>query len=161
MKITLSYQEALAKHPEAVAQVLAKQASSRGKLRNTAPEQLPWSYSHSLVVQGRAFSLTDLQAGVGIKRPELTAAERLGERLANISACLCVESGRTYWSASHFSVIPEEIVDLYRRDFAKEEAETARFNALPLQERQAETNRLLTSLGASPSFVALKVAKTT
>lgn len=89
----LTYEEALAKHPEEVSRVIKDLRSSRSKHRLAAPETLVWSYQ--TCVECESFSFRDLVEGKVSPRKVLNTAEELAQDQTNRTlTSLCAEIGR-------------------------------------------------------------------
>lgn len=87
MIVAISYETALARHPAAVAEVLAMLAKSRSKDPDCDPTHFAWTYSWG--ISGQCISLGELLAG---RNPVETRS--LEERIGSVS--LYAEKGRKY-----------------------------------------------------------------
>lgn len=87
MRVAISYETALARHPAAVAEVLAILAKSRSKDSDCDPTHFAWAYSWGLSFQ--CATLGELLAG-----RKLSETRSLEERVGSIS--LYADKGRKY-----------------------------------------------------------------
>ena len=87
MIVAISYETALARHPAAVAEVLAMLRKSRSKDLDCDPTHFAWTYSWG--ISGQCISLGELLAG---RNPVETRS--LEERIGSVS--LYAEKGRKY-----------------------------------------------------------------
>lgn len=87
MRRFISYETALARHPAAVAEVLAMLAKSRSKDPDCDPTHFAWSYSWGISFQ--CSSLNELLAGRAFAE-----TRSLEERVGSVS--LYAEKGRKY-----------------------------------------------------------------
>jgi hypothetical protein len=153
MKIcTVSYEEALKRHPVEVASIVKRLRKGKSKLRENDPASFTWEYSRCVVIPNgrtlaeifteqnrrRAMTLEDLDAAVAdeIKRSQCA----LYLRAPRVGIGEGVEA-------------PPELEPQVREGFERQAREQARVDAMTPEQRQAEIESLLGQLGRDPGFM--------
>ena len=138
MKLPLSYEDALAKHPDEVAEVIAQMRKSRSKFRNSDPSAWKWSYDWGERIEGGAMSAADLFKPQKPK-PVLSLEERVEDCLRRCEVNLCGNGGYAPVSSD---VIREVTTKRYQDEIAEEH----RVAGLSQEERDEETREALAFL---------------
>lgn len=142
----LTYEEALAENPAAVAAVLKTLRKSRSKLKNAAPETLSWSYGLALSVE--CLSLMDRLSGKKEYDEDFTLDQKVADYM---SRCTVWLSGGGYTAPV---AVPAFVGEDRRKYLEQLDAEQAAFAALPPAEQQAEIDKSLSALrGGSMVFL--------
>jgi hypothetical protein len=147
----LSYEEALKRHPEEVAEIITKLRSGKSKSRNVAPEALVWSYQGSVRVEGSG-TLAQVFAAASKPRAVMSLDAKVADQLRRTSVGLHASVGRWYGYVE-LPVPPPEVEESARAGFVKEAAEQTRIAALTPAERQQEIAELLGQLRKSSGFM--------
>jgi hypothetical protein len=159
MRRLVTYEEALKRHPQRVAEALARLRKSKSKWRNAEPETLMWAYSWCKQVKGMSFP--EMLASVKNPQPKkvLTEQQRVDEEIGAYILGLDIETpGAHYWSEK-FSVVdmPPEIVDEVRARIQADMKEEARLATLTPEQRGAEVEGLLKQLRGKPGFFEVRI----
>lgn len=143
----LTYEEALAENPAAVAVLLKKIRKSRSKKKNDAPETFEWSYGLALLVHG--LSLMDCLAGKKKYDADFTDAQKVADY---VSRCT------TWLQANGHSCpisVPDFVGEEKARQLIQEGDERRRFEALSVEDQQAEIAKLMSAAIAGGARVVL------
>ena len=143
----LTYAEALADNPAVVAVVLKKIRKGRSKKKNDAPETFEWSYGLALLVNG--LSLMDRLAGKKEYDADFTDAQKVADY---VSRCT------TWLQANGHSCpipVPDFVGEEKARQLIQEGDERRRFEALSVEDQQAEIAKLMSAAIAGGARVVL------
>lgn len=158
MEAPISYEEALARYPIHVQEVVEKLRSGTSIHKNAAPSELDWKLSWC--VRGEALpaheAIAKALAERQSPRPELTDDEIVADFRSRTSACLAASKGR--WSGISGSKVedfPPEMEIPLREGIRKNRVEKERIHGMAPEERQREVNGLLKSLSRSKGFIKL------
>jgi hypothetical protein len=130
MKLSISYNSAVSRYPSQVEEILRQKNESGCKHKNTAPENMRWEFNWAIEI------------GNGKRQ------------IFGMSLCGRVKYGKWYASITD---TPQEIVEMHERERAAEEAEQKRIDALTPEQRNKETQEILSRLMGTPGFVHVQV----
>jgi len=158
MNISLTYEQALDKHPTEVAAILQLVRKSRRKNKNTAPDTWSWSYSWAENVPNDAFlsfaQMLTQEEPWSVREARKPTEQRINERLANCSVCLL---GNGHAADVSAEVLREHVTESIEKQ-AKEEQRVA--NLTPEQQQKEQQDALAWLMGPKNSgFMAFGVLK--
>jgi hypothetical protein len=156
MKIEITYEQAVQRHPEAVQQALAMLATSRSKFKNSPPESFQWSYSLCVRIDGPT-NIYDLFKQASQPRKELTEDEAVQDVVSRTHCVLQCRQGNGGHYCSKPIPPPQEYIDQQRNGIQTSRAERARYAALPPAFQSRETEELLRQLRRSPGFMEVRL----
>lgn len=137
MKIEITYEQALERHPEETAKIIAAFRKSRSKHKTSDPSTWLWVYSYCVRVNSMSFS--DLLSGKQsneLDRYTASIEDLVADQVSRTSTLLQAECGKMF--AGEGVANPPEIADRARVRFEKDKKEYARFLALSNEERELE-----------------------
>lgn len=151
---TISYEEAFARHPKEVEQIILKLRRGKSKARLLPAQELQWSYECCVRIDGSG-SLADLLAGNIPKKKELSLEDQVQDEVSRTGTMLMANHGR--WRNSEPVPNPPEVAIRVRERLETDARERARFNALTPEQQDQERNELLRELSKSPGFMCVSI----
>jgi len=142
---TLTYQEALTTHPEAVKEIKACLRKSRSKHRYDEPDTFKWCYQCCVVVTGG-------------EPQELES--KIADRTRRTSTSLQVTKGHWYHSVTVPN--PPEVEEWHRKTLTEQLERTQAYAKLKEEnpeEWQRQMQDTLSKLNGSPGFFAFRVVR--
>ena len=162
MWLEINYKTAQKRYPKEVQEIIEKVRTSRSKNKNVSPELWAWGFSWCVRIEGMIGGNDFAQMIAGLKefpkeKEPKSADEEVKDYARRAIVHLAGKISRAEWSSTDPVKFPDEIAQMIRKDFEKQQAEQARVDALSPEERDRETNEILRQLSGSPGFVALGV----
>jgi hypothetical protein len=144
MQVEISYEEAAARYPKQVAEIIANLRKGKSVQKNADPSALSYTLDWGERIQ--AYTFNDLMQGKETRSPEPNSFEQYWEgvksRIPTISLRASIKRWWG-WADTHITEHPQEVHDFYRTAYEREQQETARYaNLSPLQKRQELENAL-------------------
>jgi len=145
MKLMLRYEQAVERHPDHVAEVMAKLRRGKSKHRLAEACTLHWDYSYCI------------RCGPGLSPAFETIEDEVSDRVSRTMVHIEGQIGR-WWGSSESRVdVPAEIVAEYRMYIEEAWEERARVAAMSPEERDRLLQDALMQASKSPGFAALYV----
>ena len=159
MNQSLTYQQALERHPEQVADVLRQVRKGRSKTKNADPSTWTWSYDWCVEIHG-SFSFEDLLSGKQEEERQVRLSRSLEERVNG----LIRDSHVALRGHTGSSDVPSEVLrEHYTETVTAEMAEEARAAAMSPEQRHQEAQEALRYLMGprNKGFMAISIPITT
>ncbi len=157
MKTTITYQLALERHPDHVANVLAQLQNGKSKEKGTAPESFEWSYLTAERIEGDC-SFQGMINRIKNPPPPPTLQQRIQNRLKNITTYLHAKKG--HWQGyceQPLETLPPEVIQQVTDTETKAEANHLYFESLTPAQRQAETEEILKELRKDKGLMEIRL----
>ncbi len=156
--VEIPYAEAVRRHPNEAAFILAKLRRGTSRHKAAPPDKLTWWYECAVSVQG--YTLASVLAGAEradrAARDAMTFEERVADQVARTSTTLNAKIGR-WWGGRGIRVNPPEVEVKAREGIARSMREEAEYRLLPQEEKDRRAAEALASLRGTPGFVVLHV----
>lgn len=159
MKVcTITYEEALARHPNEVEEFILSLRRGKSKARLLPAPMLEWSYDTCVRIEGSG-SLADIlsEATSPKNRIKLTIDEQVADEVRRTRTALKASHGR--WSRYASVPNPPEVATEIRARLEEHARERNRFDSLSPEEQSAERDELLHQLSGSPGFIVVQVPR--
>lgn len=152
MKLPVSYEDALARYPDAVRSLLVNRKRSKAKTASLPPEELDWYIEWSVATKGRTFA--EVLGGMITPepKPEDDIERDLDEYMSCVVAGLTAKKGRGVWSSEPIEEDVSEIRAWQRANLEEQYAERVRIARLTPEERAREEEAALAQLRGTPGF---------
>lgn len=167
-EVVVSYEEALARHPDGVASILKQVRSGKAKDKDRDATTWKWTYSWGTRIDGGISSLADLLSGkhepYHVKLARMTLDERVADEVHRSKPVHLVgrtPSFKTRGVADmHPDYFPPEAEALIREGHASQVAEQARVAGLTQEQRDDEVRAALAYLTGPKNrgFMAVRVS---
>lgn len=162
MKIDITFEQALERHPKAVEQVIKKLRSGKSKHKDDDPSTLNWHYSYGIAVQGYSFAEVLAGKPQEDQSKEPDTAEGIVEDQLNRVAGLVLTADKGRWWAGGVQLgdyRPPEMKEQFLKHAQEQLDEKNRVNQLTDEEREAELQECLAELSKSSGFMAISIPK--
>lgn len=168
MDVTVTYEEALARHPDAVRAITTKIKKGKSKEKDSDPATWDWSYSWGTMVEGST-SLADLLSGKHepwhVKQARMTLDERVADEVRRSKPVHLVAATKPRHKTRGYETLdkdyfPPEAEKSIRAGHRERMRDEARYAAMSQEERDAEVRGALEFLTGprNKGFVAVRVA---
>lgn len=161
--LEIGYKTAKKRYPKEVEEVTKKVRAGKSKHRNSDPNLWAWGFSWGVRIEGAIGGGDFMKMITGeMEFPKAEEPKTADEEVADYARRAMVRlaakvNGKAETGSTKQIEFPDEIGEMLRKDFKKQAAEKARFDALTPEEQQRETNGILRQLGRSPGFMAIGV----
>lgn len=156
MNNSITYEDALLKHPEQVADIIQQMRKSRIKNKNTEPSTWNWSYTWCQEVECCDIEemLSSMFSGERERKERERKALPLEERITReLSKCRVSLSGHSRSSPVSTEVLRDE----YRKMLIEQISEEERDSNMSPEECQTALDESLRELSKSPGFFAVRM----
>ncbi len=151
----ISYEEAKKRHPEKVSSIINTLRKSRSKEKNSAPEELKWSYETCIQVMG--FSFTDMISGkmreAQNAQEAMTFEARVEDEFNRTSTVL--QATRNRWIGQEIVPNPPEVRENIQGKLKNQEKENREFESLSEEEKENQRKEALEYLSKQPGFMVI------